>query len=103
MTEMMAILDQLPDEGRISRHNFYVVYLARDPRGIINSVESLKEQWPERLLDPKHICSRCNIIIYYAWFVKTYLLINVPGKTDCELLDCLMIPLFNQTTRTRIY
>lgn len=58
MTEMTTILDQLPEEGRVSRHNLYVVYLVRDPRGVINSVQSLKEQWPERFLDPKHICSR---------------------------------------------
>ena len=44
MTEMTTILDQLPEEGRVSRHNLYVVYLVRDPRGVINSVQSLKEQ-----------------------------------------------------------
>ena len=58
MTEMTTILEELPDEGRISRHNLYVIYLVRDPRAIINSVDSLKEQWPEKFLDPKHICSR---------------------------------------------
>ena len=41
-----------------SRNNFNVVYLARDPRGIINSVKNLQEQWPERFLDPQHTCSR---------------------------------------------
>ena len=41
------------------RKNFHVIYLVRDPRGIINSVKALEEQWPDRLLDPTHICSRC--------------------------------------------
>ena len=58
MSEMLSILDQLPEEGRVSQKNFHVIYLARDPRGILNSVKSLKEQWPEKLMDPSHICTR---------------------------------------------
>ena len=79
MTEMLSLLSSLPEEGRVSRYrlqnrnwagisslslqcyrkNFHVIYLVRDPRGIINSVKALEEQWPDRLLDPTHICSRC--------------------------------------------
>jgi len=58
MTEIHKIINDLPDEGPINKNNFHVVYLARDPRGIINSVKSLKDQWPERFLNPQHICSR---------------------------------------------
>jgi len=58
MTEMAQILNDLPEEGLVNRNNFNVVYLARDPRGIINSVKNLQEQWPERFLDPQHTCSR---------------------------------------------
>jgi len=58
MAEMSSLLDQLPDEGRVSRKNFHVVYLARDPRGVINSIKTLKEQWPDKFLSPNHICSR---------------------------------------------
>ena len=64
MTEMTTILAELPEEGRVSRHSLYVVYLVRDPRAVINSLQALKEQWPERFLDPKHICSRFGI--YYT-------------------------------------
>ena len=42
----------------LKRKSFHVIYLARDPRGIINSVKSLEEQWPDRFLEPQHICSR---------------------------------------------
>ena len=115
MTEMTRILEQLPDEGRISRHNFYVIYLVRDPRAIINSVDSLKEQWPEKFLDPKHICSRWDernrpfLQSDNSCFHEVIqLLIN--WKQDWLWLtlfiyiyiDYLMIPLFNQTTKTRI-
>ena len=41
-----------------SRYNLHVIYLARDPRGILNSVRALPSQWPTRLLSPLHICSR---------------------------------------------
>lgn len=58
MTEIHSIISILPEEGPINKNNFHVIYLARDPRGIINSVKSLKEQWPERFLNPQHICSR---------------------------------------------
>jgi len=58
MTEIHTIIKNLPEDGPINKNNFHVVYLARDPRGIINSVQNLKDQWPERFLNPKHICSR---------------------------------------------
>ena len=40
------------------RYNLHIIYLARDPRGILNSVRALPSQWPARLLSPLHICSR---------------------------------------------
>jgi len=58
MTEIDTIIKNLPEDGPINQNNFHVVYLARDPRGIINSVQNLKDQWPERFLNPQHICSR---------------------------------------------
>lgn len=58
MSEMLHFISQLPEEGRVSRKSFHVIYLARDPRGIINSVKSLEEQWPDSFLEPQHICSR---------------------------------------------
>lgn len=58
MSEMLNFISELPEEGRVSRKSFHVIYLARDPRGIINSVKSLEEQWPDRFLEPQHICSR---------------------------------------------
>jgi len=58
MTEIHSIIESLPAEGPINKDNLHVIYLARDPRGIINSVKNLQEQWPERFLQPHHICSR---------------------------------------------
>lgn len=67
MTEIHSIIRFLPEEGPINKHNFHVIYLARDPRGIINSVSSLKDQWPDRFLNPAHICSRLlNDSIYQS-------------------------------------
>eukprot|EP00092_Neocalanus_flemingeri_P000718 GFUD01000761.1.p1 GENE.GFUD01000761.1~~GFUD01000761.1.p1 ORF type:complete len:498 (+),score=64.09 GFUD01000761.1:253-1746(+) len=60
MTEIHSIITSLPEEGPVNQNNFHVIYLARDPRGIINSVKNLKEQWPERFLSPQHICSRLH-------------------------------------------
>jgi len=58
MTELQSILESLPEHGSVNRYNLHVIYLARDPRGILNSVRALPSQWPARLLSPLHICSR---------------------------------------------
>lgn len=58
MTELQNILESLPATGTVNRHNLRVIYLARDPRGILNSVRTLPSQWPPRLLSAHHICSR---------------------------------------------
>ena len=86
MTELQSILESLPEHGSVNRsatffqwawkhfckffkprfnlhfqiyrYNLHVIYLARDPRGILNSVRALPSQWPTRLLSPLHICSR---------------------------------------------
>lgn len=58
MTELQSILESLPEQGNVNRYNLHVIYLARDPRGILNSVRALPSQWPPRLLSPLHICSR---------------------------------------------
>jgi len=58
MTELQSILESLPEQGTVNRYNLHVIYLARDPRGILNSVRALPSQWPTRLLSPLHICSR---------------------------------------------
>ena len=60
MEDMYSMLENLPEEGRVSRNNLHVIYLARDPRAILNSVKSSADQWPERMMEPSHICSRMN-------------------------------------------
>ena len=79
MTEMQTFLSDLPAEGRISKTNFHVIYLTRDPRGIINSIKSLQEQWPDKLLEPNHICSRWvfNKSTCFQTKSKKYLLLHL--------------------------
>jgi len=58
VSEISDFVSELPEEGIVNRNNTHIVYLVRDPRGVINSIKTSEGEWPIKLQSPAYICPR---------------------------------------------
>lgn len=57
--EVSDLIESLPDSGSsLTRKNTFLLHLVRDPRGIINSIQSRANEWPDKFEDAEYVCSR---------------------------------------------